>query len=180
MGHGQRATIYADNQFRERGQLEAKGGGRSRLSRLIPTHSDQPTIMGCCISADWKVYPEEWVEAFQSMKLELKDVQKLERVFDKIDQSNDDKLSIAEMLAYLDIDRTKFSERVFSIFDDDKSGEVSFKEFVLSMWNYGTLTKASLILFAVGNAYALYYNPHSPSPATCILHHAHRPHRAAV
>ena len=34
--------------------------------------------------------------------------------------SNDDKLSIAEMLAFFDVERTKFSERVFSIFDDDK------------------------------------------------------------
>lgn len=57
-------------------------------------------------------------------------------------------IEIAEMLAFLDVDRTKFSKRLFSIFDDDASGEIDFKEFVLSCWNYCSLCKSSLIVFA--------------------------------
>lgn len=48
----------------------------------------------------------------------------------------------------LDIERTKFSMRVFSIFDEDSSGEIDFREFVLALWNYCTLGRATLVLFA--------------------------------
>jgi Ca2+-binding EF-hand superfamily protein len=45
---------------------------------------------------------------------------------------------------FLDVERTRFTKRIFSIFDDDKSGEIDFREFVLSIWNYCTLGKTSL------------------------------------
>lgn len=34
------------------------------------------------------------------------------------------------------------------IFDEDGSGSVDFREFVMSLWNYCTLSKAALIMFA--------------------------------
>mgnify|MGYP000395057526 CR=1 FL=1 len=49
---------------------------------------------------------------------------------------------------YIDIERTPFTKRVFSIFDDDGSKTVDFKEFVMALWNYCTLGKATLVLFA--------------------------------
>ena len=45
---------------------------------------------------------------------------------------------------FLDVERTRFTKRIFSIFDDDKSGQIDFREFVLSIWNYCTLGKSSL------------------------------------
>lgn len=55
---------------------------------------------------------------------------------------------MAELLAFMDLDPTPFSKRVFSIFDDDQSGEVDFREFVLSLWNYCSLSHDNLIVFA--------------------------------
>eukprot|EP00638_Chattonella_subsalsa_P015505 CAMPEP_0117846170 /NCGR_PEP_ID=MMETSP0949-20121206/18795_1 /TAXON_ID=44440 /ORGANISM="Chattonella subsalsa, Strain CCMP2191" /LENGTH=244 /DNA_ID=CAMNT_0005692047 /DNA_START=141 /DNA_END=872 /DNA_ORIENTATION=+ len=52
---------------------------------------------------------------------------------------------------------TPFSERVFKIFDEDGSGEIDFREFVIAMWNYCTLAKNALIMFA----FDLYDNDNS-------------------
>ena len=57
---------------------------------------------------------------------------------------------MAELLAFLDLEKTRFTRRIFSIFDEDGSGLIDFREFVLSLWNYCTLTKASLTMFAFG------------------------------
>jgi len=59
---------------------------------------------------------------------------------------------MAELLAFLDLEKTRFTKRIFSIFDEDGSGLIDFREFVLSLWNYCTLTKvrhsrASISLF---------------------------------
>ena len=51
---------------------------------------------------------------------------------------------VYQLLMFLDVERTRFTKRIFSIFDDDKSGEIDFREFVLSIWNYCTLGKTSL------------------------------------
>lgn len=37
---------------------------------------------------------------------------------------------------------------MFSIFDDDGSGEIDFHECVLSLWNYCSLNESSLVTFA--------------------------------
>jgi hypothetical protein len=47
-------------------------------------------------------------------------------------------------LSALDIERTKFTERIFAVFDAKHDGRIDFREFVLSLWNYCTLGKASL------------------------------------
>lgn len=49
---------------------------------------------------------------------------------------------------HLEMGATVFRDRVFSIFDEDSSGQIDFREFVLSLWNYCTLSKATLDLFA--------------------------------
>jgi Ca2+-binding EF-hand superfamily protein len=41
-----------------------------------------------------------------------------------------------------------FCERVFTLFDEDESGQIDFREFVVAMWNYCTLSRSSLIVFA--------------------------------
>lgn len=37
---------------------------------------------------------------------------------------------------------------MFALFDEDGSGQISFFEFVLTLWNYCTLSKATLTMFA--------------------------------
>ena len=57
-------------------------------------------------------------------------------------------VDLHEFWAYLDVDRTTFSERAFSLFDEDGSGEIDFEEYLLSVYNYATHNKNSLITFA--------------------------------
>lgn len=105
--------------------------------------------MGICASYD-NIYEIEdgrlkkWKKQFEALQLSRKEVGRLYNVFRKVDADNSGEIELLELLVHIDIERTKFTKRVFAIFDEDKSGEVDFREFVLSLWNYCTLGKASL------------------------------------
>jgi len=76
------------------------------------------------------------------------EMRKLWRVFAKIDADQSGEVSLLELLDFLQQDNNGFMSRVFSIFDEDRSGEVCFREFVMTLYNYCTLNKSTLILFA--------------------------------
>ena len=57
-------------------------------------------------------------------------------------------MSILEMLMYLDLDPTPFSDRVFSRMDTDGSGSINFLEFVVAYWGFCSLTKQGVCQFA--------------------------------
>ena len=76
------------------------------------------------------------------------DIAAFYKIFQKVDTSGDGDIDVDELLVYLNIDMSKFAHRVFSMFDADKSGQIDFKEFVLCCWNYCTLGRATLVLFA--------------------------------
>eukprot|EP00618_Florenciella_parvula_P032574 CAMPEP_0119541330 /NCGR_PEP_ID=MMETSP1344-20130328/52892_1 /TAXON_ID=236787 /ORGANISM="Florenciella parvula, Strain CCMP2471" /LENGTH=343 /DNA_ID=CAMNT_0007585287 /DNA_START=310 /DNA_END=1337 /DNA_ORIENTATION=- len=99
----------------------------------------------------------QWKSQFEALKLKDVDVQKLYEVYTKIDQDGSGSISLWEMLEHLQLQRNKFTKRVFSIMDEDNSGEIDFREFVIALWNYCTLGKAALILFA----FDLYDNDNS-------------------
>lgn len=81
---------------------------------------------------------------FSAMQFTKSEIRKLYNIFTTVDVDGSGSIALAELLAHIDIARTPFTEKIFSIFDDDKSGEIDFREFVLSLWNYCTLTKATL------------------------------------
>lgn len=91
---------------------------------------------------------EEFRDQWESLGFTEPDLTYMYEVFCSIDADGSGQISLTEMLDHLDVDRTSFAKRVFSIFDEDLSGEIDFREFVLSMWNYCTLTRNTLILFA--------------------------------
>ena len=45
-------------------------------------------------------------------------------------------IGLMEFWDHLDIDRTPFSERAFSLFDEDGSGDIDFREYLVSVYNY--------------------------------------------
>jgi len=47
----------------------------------------------------------------------------------------------------VDVDPTPFNKRVFGIMDEDGSGEMDFREFVVATWNYCSFEKTGLIHF---------------------------------
>lgn len=112
--------------------------------------------MGCClsnISDNAEIYSHipqlrDWMKEFRSLALSEKSVEKFWQIYKKIDMDGSGTIEIKEMLVHFDIDRTKFTKRVFSIFDEDNSGEIDLREFILALWNYCTLGKATLVIFA--------------------------------
>eukprot|EP01032_Pedospumella_encystans_P023367 gene23367-26451_t len=82
------------------------------------------------------------------MQLSEKEVRKLFNEFRKVDMDNSGSIGLPELLAHLDLPVTDYTQKVFSIFDEDRSGEVEFKEFVMTLRNYCTLTSSTLEMFA--------------------------------
>jgi Ca2+-binding EF-hand superfamily protein len=83
-----------------------------------------------------------------ALALTEKAVEKFWKIYRKIDLDGSGSIEIKEMLVHFDIDRTKFTKRVFGIFDEDNSGYIDLREFILSLWNYCTLGKATLGIIA--------------------------------
>jgi hypothetical protein len=81
---------------------------------------------------------------FDALGISEADCGKLYGLFQTIDSDASGSIEILELLMFLDVERTPFTKRIFSMFDDDNSGEIDFREFVLSIWNYCTLGKTSL------------------------------------
>ena len=85
---------------------------------------------------------------FESLGLKEDDVARLHEQFLKIDKDGSGTIELWEMLDHLDLKRNRFAKRVFAIFDVDGSNEIDFKEFVVALWQYCTLGRAQLIMFA--------------------------------
>eukprot|EP00752_Nemacystus_decipiens_P002610 g2443.t1 len=71
--------------------------------------------------------------------------------FISIDDDNSGEVSVDEFHGHLDSQATKFSERVFSILDQDLSGMLNLREFIIGVWNYCTydVTLVSKLLFDI-------------------------------
>lgn len=86
----------------------------------------------------------EWIEAFTSMRLANQEIEKLHNVFTHVDFNGSGSIDAAEMLAFLDIDRTSLSKRLFVNCDRDDNGQMNFYEFVLCCWKLLALKQKSL------------------------------------
>lgn len=105
--------------------------------------------MGCSSSSTFEdvVNKPEFRQSmlqFQALHLTRNDVKRLYKVFTTMDIDRSGSITLAELLAHIDLPRTAYTEKIFSIFDDDNSGEIDFREFVLAVWNYCTLSKVNL------------------------------------
>lgn len=81
---------------------------------------------------------------YQAMQLAEREIRKLFDEFRKVDVDGSGSIALSELLVYINLPITNFTRKVFSIFDDDQSGEIDFREFVLALWNYCTLTSVTL------------------------------------
>lgn len=116
--------------------------------------------MGACTSYS-DVYEnvkiKKYQRLFESLQLSAQEIGKLWEIYQRMDTDRGGSIGLAEMLVHVDLEKTCFTEAVFSIFDEDGSGEVDFREFVISLWNYCTLSRDTLDLFA----FDLYDQDHS-------------------
>lgn len=106
---------------------------------------------------------------FEGLLLQESDVGFLFKLFKEIDSDNSGEVSMTELLNFLELPRTPFTKTVFTIMDEDKSGQIDFREFVVASWNYCTLSKGALVMFA----FDLYDRDHSGvmdrSEVQCLL-----------
>lgn len=75
------------------------------------------------------------------------EVDTLYKKFCLIDKDRSGSISTNELLTFLKLDDCRFSKRIFSIFDESCNNSIEFQEFVVTLWNYCTLSKSSLVLF---------------------------------
>lgn len=104
--------------------------------------------MGCGSSAldKYLAKPEmkDAMRQFKAMQFNKGEVRKLYKIYRAVEVDGSGTIALGELLAHIQLTCTPFTEKIFSIFDDDGSGEIDFKEFVMSLWNYCTLTKNTL------------------------------------
>lgn len=100
--------------------------------------------MGICDSKPESQLPPGWRELFHALKLTESEITQLQRMFRKVDMDGSGSVDTVELLTLLDIERTRFTEQIFTLFDSDNSGKVDFREFVMALWNYCTIGEASL------------------------------------
>ena len=104
--------------------------------------------MGCCLSQSiLQKIPADWLEQFEALKLTKSELIKLFKIYRAIDKDLKGSIDLEELLSFLEIERTSFTDRAFLVFDANGSGKIDFREFILSLWNYCTLTKATLDIF---------------------------------
>jgi serine/threonine-protein phosphatase 2B regulatory subunit len=85
---------------------------------------------------------------FEKLQFTRGEVNQMYKVFRQVDTDGSGDVSILEFLMAFELERTPFTVRAFSVFDDDRSGELDFQEFVVSLWNYCTSGNLILMFFA--------------------------------
>lgn len=95
--------------------------------------------MGGIVSSLPAGVSKEWMNIFTAMKLTREEIILLLQVYNKVDQDQSGNIDTVELLTLLDIERNKFTEKIFSAFDKDHTGQIDFYEFVVSVWKFCTL-----------------------------------------
>lgn len=104
--------------------------------------------MGSCNSTTGKDLPQSWLELFRSLTLSQSNVNKLLAKFHKVEADDSGSVDTVKLLKSLDIEPTRFAGQIFTVFDNDGSGKVDFREFVIALYNYCTVNPAALDNFA--------------------------------
>ena len=93
---------------------------------------------------------EETMEYLSKLKLSKRDADLLYTVFCDIDLDKSGNINMKEFYKWFNMERTPFTDSIFTIMDQDKSDEVDFREFSMVLWNYLSFTTDGLAMFAFG------------------------------
>ena len=108
--------------------------------------------MGCCLSKGRKFYPSDSIEGqgpevfemLHSLGLADDAIDLLYNAFLEIDADRSNWMSALELYSYFKIDIGLFERHIFTLFDQDKSGLLSFIDFAVALWNFLTLQECDL------------------------------------
>ena len=84
---------------------------------------------------------------FELLGLTEIDVGKIHAIFAEIDIGQSTVIAFDDLLDFLESERTPFTESVFQMFDKDKNKKIDPYEFVISVWNFCTLTSENMVMF---------------------------------
>jgi Ca2+-binding EF-hand superfamily protein len=99
--------------------------------------------MGAAASAARSIRPE-WMSIFNTMQFTKAEVNAFYAVFRSVDVDDSGTIDVTELLEFLHIERSLFSQRIFAAFDKDGTGKIDFFEFVVSLWKFCALGKESV------------------------------------
>jgi hypothetical protein len=111
--------------------------------------------MGCGSSYNprfvsiYKTYEQD----FSLLGISENNLYKLYNIFSTLDSHESGWISITSLFQFLNIEETNFTRRIFSMYDDRCKGFIDFRDFVIIMWDYCTLTRK-----AMGMIYFYYVN----------------------
>ncbi|KAG6967162.1 hypothetical protein JG687_00004422 [Phytophthora cactorum] len=91
---------------------------------------------------------DKLLQTLRELGLNHKHLVALYQIFSAMDKDKSGEINMLEFFDYIDLKRSRFSEKAFSVMDRNGSGEVDFIEFVLAVWNYCSFNHASLVRFA--------------------------------
>lgn len=90
---------------------------------------------------------KEWMAVFHAMQFTTHEVMKFYDIYNSIDTDHSGSIDVVELLKFLDIEASLFTERIFAAFDKDGTGKIDFFEFVVSLWKFCALGKESISTF---------------------------------
>mmetsp|Transcript_7122 Transcript_7122/g.23830 ORF Transcript_7122/g.23830 Transcript_7122/m.23830 type:complete len:354 (-) Transcript_7122:62-1123(-) len=89
------------------------------------------------------------LESFQrSQGLNTESLKEMYKRFLESDKDGSGRVDVNEFVRMLRVDRTPFVERLFAMFDSDRTGLIDVKEFIVGMSNVGSEAKDNKIQFA--------------------------------
>ena len=100
------------------------------------------------LSAKDEGVDQDTIDQLEKLKLDEQDINMLYTVFAEIDVDASATVSREEFYDFFQCEQDEFTDAVFRVLDVDNSGQVDFREFSLTLWNYLTFDRKSLALFA--------------------------------
>lgn len=97
----------------------------------------------------WSILDEPATKRMmQKLDLSEKVIEKFLKLFKSIDKDKGGAIEIDEFNAYFRLPHSPFASRAFNAMDRDGSKQIDFREFVSCIWNFCSLTKSGLMVFA--------------------------------
>lgn len=136
--------------------IQRKECGKAQTVKGIEnTLAQRQARMGCALSSkvegEWTNLDQEGIvrvhKIFKRLYISEQLSRKLFRAFHKFDSDRSGLMSFGEFCDHFDLEENSYTKRAFMILDTHGSGQISFVQFVITLWNYCALDKEGLAKF---------------------------------